>query len=72
MVVNASVYNVINVLGDYSLRVNVLKKNLLDSLKLITKPVVGIAKIFALVKLNDGFMIEKLSILRPSQKMITT
>ena len=55
-------------LGDYASRVNVLKKNLLDSLKLIKKPVVGIAKIFALVRLNDDFMIEKLSILRPSQK----
>ena len=64
LLVNASVYNIINVLGDYALRVTVLKK-LLDSLKLFTKPVVGIAKIFTLVKLNDGFMIEKLRILRP-------
>ena len=45
LLVIASVY-IINVLGDYALRVPVLKKNLLDSLKLFTKPVVGTAKIF--------------------------
>ena len=45
LLVIASVYNIINVLGDYALRVPVLKK-LLDSLKLFTKPVVGTAKIF--------------------------
>ena len=45
LLVNTSVYNIINVLGDYALRVTVLKK-LLDSLKLFTKPVVGTAKIF--------------------------
>ena len=46
LLVNTSVYNIINVLGDYALRVTVLKKKLLDSLKLFTKPVVGTAKIF--------------------------
>ena len=46
LLVNTSVYNIINVLGDYALRVPVLKKKLLDSLKLFTKPVVGTAKIF--------------------------
>ena len=45
LLVNTSVYNIINVLGDYALRVTVLKK-LLDSLKLFTKTVVGTAKIF--------------------------
>ena len=45
LLVNTSVYNIINVLGDYALRVTVLKR-LLDSLKLFTKPVVGTAKIF--------------------------
>ena len=40
------VYNIINVLGDYAVRVPVLKKKLLDSLKLFTKPVVETAKIF--------------------------
>ena len=47
LLVNTSVYNIINVLGDYALRVTVLKKKLLDSLKLFTKPVVGTAKTFS-------------------------
>ena len=38
LLVIASVYNIINVLGDYALRVK--------GLKLFTKPVVGTAKIF--------------------------
>ena len=46
MVVLLVIASVYNVLGDYALRVPVLKKKLLDSLKLFTKPVVGTAKIF--------------------------
>ena len=46
LLVIASVYNISNVLGDYALRVPVLKKKLLDSLKLFTKPVVETAKMF--------------------------
>ena len=39
-----------------------------NSLKLFTKPVVAIVTIFSLVKLNEGFMVEKLSISRPSTR----
>ena len=49
----------------------VLKSPPTPGLKLFIKPVVGIVKIFTLVKLNEGFMIEKLSISRPSLKMTT-
>ena len=65
LLVIASVYNIINVLGDYALRVPVLKKKLLDSLKLFTKPVVGTAKFLIGKTKRRLHDIEKLSILKP-------
>lgn len=44
LLVNASVYNIINVLGDYALRVTVLKKKLSTVLSYLQSQLLGLQK----------------------------